>query len=144
MFQASSVPHVLLALTCEERTSKMKMLPLCILNSIKLDSRNKERMHNFYDVLLKRFRRVGGQAGDLPAERQDRQKQLDFLTGCERTFACDSHGTLAPASKCFPRRFLLPRRISKPMLTALAFWTLVLESIYLCIQINLQRDRGNA
>eukprot|EP00752_Nemacystus_decipiens_P016522 g14767.t1 len=51
-------------------------------HSIKLDSRNKERMHNFYDVLLKRFRRVGGQTGTLsPAERQDREKQLDFLSG---------------------------------------------------------------
>ncbi|CAM9297716.1 unnamed protein product [Pylaiella littoralis] len=51
-------------------------------HSIKLDSRNKERMHNFYDVLLKRFRRVGSQKGKLsPAERRDREKQLDFLSG---------------------------------------------------------------
>eukprot|EP00903_Cladosiphon_okamuranus_P007894 g7626.t1 len=51
-------------------------------HSIKLGSSNKERMHNFYDVLLKRFRRVGGQTGTLSlAERQDREKQLDFLSG---------------------------------------------------------------
>ncbi|CBJ25573.1 similar to RIKEN cDNA 2610033H07 [Ectocarpus siliculosus] len=51
-------------------------------HSIKLDSRNKERMHNFYDVLLKRFRRVGSQSGKLSsAARQDRAKQLDFLSG---------------------------------------------------------------
>lgn len=53
-------------------------------NSIKLDSHNKEKMHNFYDVLLKRFRRVGSQTekGKLSfTERQDRKKQLDFLSG---------------------------------------------------------------
>lgn len=50
-------------------------------NSIKLNSHNKERMHNFYDVLLKRFRRVGGETGNLsPAERQDRETQLDFMS----------------------------------------------------------------
>ena len=49
--------------------------------SIKLDSRNKEKMHNFYDVLLKRFRRVGAQSLKLsPTERQDRESQLDFLS----------------------------------------------------------------
>ncbi|CAM9522905.1 unnamed protein product [Laminaria digitata] len=50
-------------------------------HSIKLDSRNKEKMHNFYDVLLKRFRRVGGQSLKLSStERQDRESQLDFLS----------------------------------------------------------------
>ncbi|CAM9222490.1 unnamed protein product [Choristocarpus tenellus] len=51
-------------------------------HSIKLDSKNKERVHNFYDVLLKRFRRVGDQAARLPAGgAMDRAKQLDFLSG---------------------------------------------------------------
>lgn len=52
------------------------------LGSIKLDSRNKEKMHNFYDVLLKRFRRVGSQTGKLSStEQQEREKQLNFLSG---------------------------------------------------------------
>lgn len=38
-------------------------------------------MHNFYEVLLKRFRRVGAQTAKLSRERQDREKQLNFLTG---------------------------------------------------------------
>lgn len=55
---------------------------LTLNDSIKLDSRNKERMHNFYEVLLKRFHRVGGQTGNLSSiERRDRAKQLDFLSG---------------------------------------------------------------
>ncbi|CAN0101506.1 unnamed protein product [Scytosiphon promiscuus] len=50
-------------------------------HSIKLDSRNKEKMHNFYDVLLKRFRRVGSQTGKpSSAEQQDREEQLNFLS----------------------------------------------------------------
>ncbi|CAM9493430.1 unnamed protein product, partial [Hapterophycus canaliculatus] len=51
-------------------------------HSITVDSRNKERMHNFYDVLLKRFQRVGDQTGKVSsAEQQDREKQLIFLSG---------------------------------------------------------------
>lgn len=60
----------------------MALLIAIAMCSINLDSRNKERMHNFYDVLLKRFRRVGGQVGQLSsATSDDRATQLDFLSG---------------------------------------------------------------
>ncbi|CAM9849880.1 unnamed protein product, partial [Phaeothamnion confervicola] len=50
-------------------------------HSVRLDGRNKEKMHNFYGLLLRRFQRVGQQAVQLPpGGPMDRTVQLDFLT----------------------------------------------------------------
>ncbi|KAG5189025.1 nucleolar protein 14 [Tribonema minus] len=49
-------------------------------HSVKLDRRNLEKMQNFYDVLLKRFQRLGDQIATQRGGPMDREKQLEFLT----------------------------------------------------------------
>jgi len=61
-------------------------------NSVRLDKRNKEKMQNFYDVLLRRFVGVGDalyKAGD-GGEELGRYNQLDSLTKVLYAMAQDS------------------------------------------------------
>ena len=66
-------------------------------NSVRLDKRNKEKMQNFYDVLLRRFVGVGDalyKSGD-GGEELGRYNQLDSLCQVLYSMAQDSPDTAA-------------------------------------------------
>mmetsp|Transcript_31037 Transcript_31037/g.41006 ORF Transcript_31037/g.41006 Transcript_31037/m.41006 type:complete len:893 (-) Transcript_31037:166-2844(-) len=49
-------------------------------HNLKLAAENREKMHNLYDLLLRRFIMVGENLMESPAGSADFQKEMDFLT----------------------------------------------------------------